>query len=330
MSAQILVVGCGSIGERHVRCLQRTGRAQVVVCESRPSVLDKVRADYKVEGFASFDEALNSRSFQGVLICTPANTHIKLSLAALRSVAALLIEKPLSTSLEGIEEFQREVQKRKSFVGIAYVYHFMPVFVAVRQFLQKGAFGKPLQVSVAAGQHFPTFRPAYREIYYTRHETGGGAIQDALTHLINVIEWMVAPTARIVCEARHQVLEGVEVEDTVSATARNGDALVTYSLNQFQVPNEMTFQIHCQGGSIIIEVHQQRWGLFARGSSNWEFYAAPVAHRDDLYIAQAHAFLDAVEGKPNSLCTLKEALQTLKVNLAALESARTGQPVAIV
>jgi predicted dehydrogenase len=291
--------------------------------------LDKVRADYKVEGFASFDEALHSRAFQGVLICTPANTHIKLSLAALRSGAALLIEKPLSTNLDGIDEFQKEAGKRKSFVGIAYVYHFMPVFIAVRQFLQKGNLGKALQVSVAAGQHFPTFRPAYREIYYTRHETGGGAIQDALTHLVNAVEWMIGPTNRICCEARHQMLEGVEVEDTVTAIARNGNVLVAYSLNQFQVPNEMTFQIHCEGGSIIIEVHNQRWGVFVRGTPNWEFHAAPVAHRDDLYVAQVHAFLDGLEGKPNDLCTLEQAIHTLKVNLAALESAKIGQPVQI-
>jgi len=329
MSPQILVVGCGSIGERHVRCLQKTGRAQVVVCESRSSVLEKVRQDYQVEGFTSFDEALHSRRFQGVLICTPAHTHIPLSLVALKSGAGLLIEKPLSTSLEGIDEFQREVEKTKSYVAIAYVYHFMPAFVAVRQYLQMGTLGKPLQVSVVAGQHFPTFRPAYREIYYTRHETGGGAIQDALTHLINVIEWLVGPTSRIACEARHQALEGVEVEDTVSATARNGDALVTYSLNQFQVPNEMTFHIHCEGGSIMIEVHAQRWGTFLKGTSNWEFQAAPVAHRDDLYTAQVRAFLDGLEGKPNSLCTLDQAVQTLRVNLAALESARTGQAITI-
>ena len=48
--------------------------------------------------------------------------------------------------------------------------------------------------------------------------------------------------------------------------------------------------------------------------------------RDDMY---AHAFLDGLEGKPNVLCTLEEAVQSLKVNLAALESARIGQVVTI-
>jgi predicted dehydrogenase len=330
MTRQILVVGCGSIGERHLRCLQKTGRAQVVACESRPALLERVCQEYKVPGFANYSEALKSQSFDGVVICTPANTHIALASMALRAGAALLIEKPLSTNLDSVEEFQKEVEKSSRYAAVAYVYHSIPAFVAVRKLLDEGTLGKPLQVSVVAGQHFPTFRPAYREIYYTRHDTGGGAIQDALTHLVNTVEWLVGPTNRIACEARHQMLEGVEVEDTVSASARNGEVLVTYSLNQFQVANEMTFQIHCEGGSVMVEVHQQRWATFLRGTANWQFHPAPVSHRDDFYIAQVHAFLDALEGKPNSLCTLAQAIQTLRVNLAALESARTGQVVKIV
>jgi predicted dehydrogenase len=329
MSRRILVVGCGSIGERHLRCLQRTGCAEVVACESREAVLEKIKREYHVEGFARFEDALKSETFDAVIICTPAHTHIPLAFTALQTGASLLIEKPLSTNLERIDEFRKAVEKTRQYVAIAYVYHSMPAFAGAKQFLDQGGLGKPLQLSVVAGQHFPTFRPAYREIYYTRHETGGGAIQDALTHLVNTVEWLVGPTDRICCEARHQLLEGVEVEDTVSATARNRDVLVTYSLNQFQAPNEMTFQIHCETGSLAIEVHNQRWGVFLRGGPGWEFHPAPVGQRDDLYFAQVRAFLDGMDGKPNPLCTLEQAIQTLKVNLAALESARTGQAVKI-
>ena len=207
---------------------------------------------------------------------------------------------------------------------------FIPGVVAMREFLHGGSLGRPLQVAVAAGQHFPTFRPAYREIYYTRHETGGGAIQDALTHLANSVEWLVGPTARLFCEAAHQALEGVAVEDTVCVTARNGEVQVSYALNQFQAPNEVTIQVHCEDGSVRYEGHEQRWSVFRRGESSWTHHAAQVADRDDLFVAQAHAFLDGLEGKPTALCTIDEAVQTLKFNLAALESARTGKAIYIV
>ena len=179
----------------------------------------------------------------------------------------MLIEKPLSTSLDEVEELRQEMAQRKQFVRVAFVYHFQPGIKAVRDGLRKGTLGRPLQTATVVGQHFPTFRPAYRQIYYARHETGGGAIQDMLPHLVNAMEWLVGPSTRVYCEAGHQALEGVTVEDTVCAAARNGDVLTTYTLNQFQAPNEATFLVHCESGSYKVELHEQRWGVYPHGAA---------------------------------------------------------------
>lgn len=329
MKKNILVIGCGSIGERHLRCLQHTGRAEVIACDTNPALLQKMRSEYGVTTFNNLKDALVSQKFDGAVICTPAHTHISIARSIVQQGAALLIEKPLSVGLEGIAELKSEIVQAGKFAGVAYVYHLMPSVQQAREFLRQGTLGKPLQVTVVGGQHFPTFRPAYREIYYNHHATGGGAIQDALTHLVNAVEWLVGPTTKVFCGAAHQMLEGVTVEDTVSISAKNENTLVSYSLNQFQAPNETTIQIHCENGSLKIEVHEQRWAVFPRGAERWEFHPAPVSHRDDLFRAQANAFLDGMDGKPNPLCTLDEALQTLQFNIAALESARTDQMVSI-
>jgi hypothetical protein len=56
----------------------------------------------------------------------------------------------------------------------------------------------------------------------------------------------------------------------------------------------------------------------------WHNEEFPKMERDDWFIKQEHAYLDALEGKRPVLCTIEEALQTLKVNIAALASADTG------
>lgn len=329
MNVTILVVGCGSIGERHLRCFQRTGRAEVTACDINPALLERVAAQYRVAHFNDFKTALAEQRYDGVVIATPAHTHVALALEALQHGASVLIEKPLSTRLDGVEKLQQAAADSGRFVAVAYVYHLMPWIRGARDFLQSRQFGRPLQVTVTTGQHFPTFRPAYREIYYTRHETGGGAIQDALTHLANAVEWLVGPTTRVFCDAAHQALEGVTVEDTVNVTARNGEVLVSYALNQFQAPNEMTLQIHCERGSVRVEGHEQRWSVYPHGASGWQHHKAAPLERDDLFVAQANAFLDGMRGVPTPLATLEEAAQTLKFNLAALESARTGKAIEI-
>ena len=329
MSDEILVVGCGSIGERHLRCFQRTGRARVAVCDANAALLARVAQQYEIAGFPDVDSALAARRYDGIVICTPAQTHLGIALAGLRHGAGLMIEKPLDTDLGKVPAVCEVMARAGKFVGVAYVYHFMPWICGARKILAGGELGRPLHGSVATGQHFPTYRPAYREIYYTRHETGGGAIQDALTHIANAVEWLIGPTTRVYCDAAHQSLEGVTVEDTVSVAARNGGVLVNYALNQFQAPNEMTIQIHCEHGSVKIEGHAQRFGVFRRATDAWEWQQAAPMERDDIFIAQANAFLDGLHGKPTDLCTFDESVRTLQFNLAALESARSGKPVEI-
>ena len=329
MTVNILIVGCGSIGERHLRCFQRTGRVTVSACDANTALLQRVSGQYNAAGFTDFNAALAARHHDGIVIATPAQTHVDLALAALRHGAAVFIEKPLGTRLAKVDELLAAAATSGRFTAVAYVYHLMPWILGAHDFLRSGELGRPLHASVAAGQHFPTFRPAYRDIYYARHESGGGAIQDALTHIANVIEWLLGPTTRVFCDAAHQALEGVTVEDTVNVTARNGAVLVNYALNQFQAPNETTFQVHCEGGSVCVEGHEQRWSVFRRGAGAWEHHQAAPAERDDLFIAQANAFLDGLNGQPTPLATLGEAAQTLKFNLAALESTRTGKAVEI-
>jgi predicted dehydrogenase len=323
----ILIIGCGSIGERHLRCFQKTGRCEVSVCDANAKLLGEVAARYGVASFATLQAALTAHRFDAIVICTPAHTHLAIAREGASHGAALLIEKPLSVTLDGIEETRDAIARSGRFAAVAYVYHCFPWVAAARDYLRGGVLGKPLHASVVAGQHFPTFRPAYREIYYTRHETGGGAIQDALTHLVNAMEWMIGPMTRLFCDASHQHLEDVSVEDTVNVTARHGSVLASYAMTQFQAANEAVFEVHCERGSVKIESHAQRWGTVKHGDKDWTWHTTAPLERDDLFIAQANAFLDGMEGKPCALSTFDEAVQTLRFNRAALQSASTGLPV---
>jgi len=316
----ILVIGCGSIGERHVRTFLATGRAGVIACDNRPAILQLMNERYGVETVPDWVPALQNPAITGVVIATPAPSHVEIAIRCLEAGRHVLIEKPLSLSLTNTDHLVAARDRAGRFAGVAYVLHFVPALQAARQFLQAGSFGPVRHVAVNTGQHFPFFRPAYREIYYRDRAQGGGAIQDALTHMANAVEWIVGPTTRVFCDAAHQVLEGVTVEDTVNAIAHNGGALVSYALTQFQAVNETRWDFHAEQGSVRVELNAQRWGVLARGENEWKWHAAPITERDQIYTAQATAFLDGCDGKPNPLCTLEEGVQTLRFNLAALQS----------
>jgi predicted dehydrogenase len=324
-----LIIGCGSIGERHLRCFQKTGRCSVAACDTNPTLLATIKERYGVQVFSSLDAALAEARFDSVVICTPAHLHLPIAIKLLNLRLHVFIEKPLAIDTALVPQVREAIAQAQRYVAVAYVYHLMPWVANAREFLKQGELGKVLHVSSMSGQHFPTFRPAYRDIYYTRHELGGGAIQDALTHLVNAVEWLIGPCTRVYCDAAHQALEGVTVEDTVNVTARHGQVLVSFAMTQFQTPNENTLLIHCENGSVKIETNHQRWGVMRRGDADWTWHQTPPQERDDMFIAQANAFLDGVEGRDTPLCTFEEAVQTLKFNQAALRSAATGAAIEI-
>jgi predicted dehydrogenase len=326
-SPSVLVIGCGSIGERHLRCFQRTGRCRVTACDTSAPLLDRIARTYDVPTTADADAALSAGDFDAVVICTPAPLHIPQAIRALDAGRHVLIEKPLSHSLAGLDDLFATRERSGRQVAVAYVYHVMPFLNGAREFIARREFGPVLHVTATSGQPFHLLRPAYAQIYYRSHATGGGGIQDALTHVANWVESVVGPTESLLADCAHLGLPGVEVEDTVHVSARNGGVLVNYTLNQFQHPNEITLQFNSTGGSVKIEFHRQRWGTFAAGATDWTWHEAPVPERDTHFVAQANAFLDQIDGRPARLCTLEAAAQTLRFNLAALAAAASDRRV---
>jgi predicted dehydrogenase len=320
----VLVLGVGSIGERHLRCFQATGRGRLSLCDTNEALRQRVAQRYGVDRvYADLDAALADHH-DAAVIATPAHLHIPQALRLVEAGMHLLIEKPLSTSLDGIDRLQEELRSRDLRAMVAYVLRGHPALRAMKQEIDSGRFGRPVHLVVNAGQHFPTYRPAYREIYYTSRATGGGAIQDALTHNVNAAQWLVGPIDSLVVDVAHQVLEGVEVDDTVGMLARHGDVLATYSLNQHQAPNESTTTVICQRGTARFELHRHRWRWMTVPDEPWHDETFGNIERDSLFVAQADAFLNTVEGFAPPICALEEAVDTLRANLAALASADTG------
>lgn len=323
---RILVIGVGSIGERHVRCFQSTGRAELCICEPNEQLRKTVTERYKIgTAYASVDEALaaSPRAFDTAIICAPSNLHIPVATQLAEAGVNLFIEKPLSLTLDGIDELIRIIEQKRLIAAVAYTYRSHPALRSMRQAIQEGRFGKPVQVVSVWGQHFPKYRPAYRQIYYTRRETGGGAIQDVLTHAINAGEFLVGPVDSLVADAAHQVLEGVEVEDTVHVICRQGSVMGCYSLNQHQAPNESAITVICEKGTARFELHNARWLSMTEPGGEWKVEFQFSMERDDIFIYQAGLFMDVLEGKAEPACTVVEGLQTLRVNMAVLAAAFT-------
>jgi predicted dehydrogenase len=321
----ILVIGAGSIGERHLRCFLKTDRAKVSFVETNSTLRETISNRYPaVKMIAELKDVVNA-GISAAVIATPAPSHVPLALEMVNRGIHVLIEKPLAISFDGIDALRAAVREQKTLAAVAYVYRAHPALAEMRQAIVSGRFGRPLEIVAVAGQHFATYRPAYAQTYYASHASGGGAVQDALTHILNAGQWLVGPIDRIVADAAHQSLPDVDVEDTVHVMARHGNVLGSYSLNQHQAANEVAITVICESGVARFEYHACHWRSMQSPDEPWNDHSFGPLDRDELFIRQANSFLDAIEGGSPPLCTLDEAVMTLRSNITILESIRQGR-----
>lgn len=320
---RVLIVGVGSIGERHLRCFRAAG-ADVTLCEPNAAIRERVASEHGIaRSFPSLDAAMDDAPLAAV-VATPAQTHVSIARQLVDRGIHVLVEKPLSTRVDGIDELTRAVAARGVVAAVAYVMRANPGLAAMRDAIVGGRFGKVVQITATCGQSYPTFRPNYRELYYARRASGGGAIQDALTHVLNAGEWLAGPIDRLVADAARQVLDGVEVEDTAHLLTRQGGAMGAYALNQYQQPNETSVTVACERGTARWEPFANRWRWCDEPNGPWHDEPHEPLDRDGPFVRQARGFLATIAGEALPLCTLDEGIQTLKVNLAALDSADHG------
>jgi len=94
-----------------------------------------------------------------------------------------------------------------------------------------------------------------------------------------------------------------------------------YSLNQHQMPNESSITVIGDKGTARFELHNARWLSMVEPGGEWKVEYQFSLERDDIFIHQAGLYLDVLEGKAEPACSVTEALQTLRVNLALLSAA---------
>src|SRR5215470_17453634 len=120
----ILIVGLGSIGRRHLANLRALGWPHIRLCRSGGAT----HQDAELAGLpADHDlQAALARCPIAVIVSNPSALHIPLALDAARAGSHLLIEKPLSNDLEGVAELESLVADRRLMALVGFQFRFNP------------------------------------------------------------------------------------------------------------------------------------------------------------------------------------------------------------
>jgi predicted dehydrogenase len=141
MMTRVAVIGCGYWGRNLVRVFRQLG-ALDTVCD--PSEIGRATArqlapDARVT--ADVDAVLADAAIDAVVIATPAETHHRIAVAALRAGKDVFVEKPLALRYaDGLDIVRvADEQQRILFVGHVLEYH--PAIVRLRELIDQGELG---------------------------------------------------------------------------------------------------------------------------------------------------------------------------------------------
>lgn len=294
-----LVIGFGSIGQRHARLLTDLGCSVAVVSR------------YPVKGFpgyADVADALTAHLPDYVVIANETAKHMP----AVRSLAVagyrgrLLVEKPLS---------DRRVewpQAKFAHVGVAYNLRCHPVLLALRDRLAEE---EPILITVRCGQHLSEWRPGrdFRRGYSASRDQGGGVLRD-LSHELDYLLWLMGDWTRVSALGGNMGILGIEADEawSILLEMQNG-AIASVSLTYLDQPARRDITVSTTKSTLCADVVA---GTFTVNGRTENF----TLSCDDTYVVMHRAMLSDAT---NQICTLQEGIQVNRLIDAVEKAAET-------
>ena len=324
---KVLVVGCGSIGRRHAA--NAAAHATLGVFDA---AAENARECAQATGAQRFDslEAGFAWKPDAVVVATPHRSHLDIARQSISAGAHVLIEKPISHSVAGVDDFLRaaEVAERRVFVVCNMRFH--PGPAALRAHLHR--VGTPRFARAHVGNYLPSMRPGrdYRELYAAHRSEGGGVVLDAV-HEIDYLSWLLGPVVRVTCTARKLSDLDIDVEDHALLALGHASGVESSAELDYLRPRKSR---GCEvvGADGVLAWHSDGKDpeacvvrFFKSGGAEWE----ELVHIDSVDTAKPYrdmmaAFLQEIE-RPGSteIASAREGARVLEVALAALKSAES-------
>ena len=334
---KFLIAGLGSIGRRHFRNLIALGEKDIVLLRTRKATLPEDElAGYSVE--TDLKKALRKHKPDAVIVANPTSMHLDIAIPAAEAGCHILLEKPVSHSLERLDVLQKAAEKTGIRILVGFQFRYHPMLNKARELIQSGALGKVLTVHTHWGEYLPQWHPweDYRQSYAARAELGGGVIV-TLTHPLDYLRYLIGEVDSLWSFNGHISPLEVNVEDVAEIGLKfTSGALGGLHVNYFQRPPVHRLEIvgtdgtlHWDNADGILYSYKMptSFGSFSENPppAFMESFSPPEGfERNQLFVAQTRHFLEVVRGESEPICGLQDGVMALRVALAAYESQKTG------
>lgn len=313
---KVLVVGCGSIGRRHINNLKSLGIRNFILCDTSEESLRKAAEGIENPVLTTKFRNAAAQRPDAAIICTPSSIHLEMASELAKEGVHLLIEKPLSHTLEGVSALEKVVDENGIVAMMAMCYRFHPVFTQLKNLLTSEVIGRVYHVNYYGGHYLPDWHPHadYRYEYAARKKLGGGVVLTSI-HGIDNIRWLFGEAAEVHAFTDKVSALEMDVEDIALGIFRmkNG-AYVSWQTDFLQRANQHRMIVAGEKGTIRCDFIDGTVETFSTDLGKW--YSGRLTFQiNDMYVSEMKHFLECIGKKQTPEIDIKEGHRTLQLAL---------------
>lgn len=343
------VIGGGSISEYHLKPYFDNPNVEIVaICDSNERRLHALGKKYFVNNlYLKVSEFLANEEIDAISICTWNNSHAEIAIQALQQNKHVLLEKPLSLTLDEAYAVEAAVKESKKILQVGYVRRFATNVGVLKKFIDAGELGEIYYAKASCIRRLGNPGGWFSDI----KKSGGGPLIDLGTHMIDLCWYLMGKPKPVSVsgntykklgnrshienlsfyKAADYNAEHNDVEDLANALIRfeNGASLfvdVSFTLHAKQ--DEVSVKLYGENGgaevepelAIIKEQHETIINITPQiDMLSFDFAGS--------FINEINHFVECCLNNVQPISTVKDGVEVAKMLAAIYESAATKQEI---
>lgn len=327
MKKHILIIGSGSIGQRHAYNLFSLG-CKISCCDFRNDRIDEMKSKVEItNSYNSLLEAIEKNLFDGAVICTPTFFHPQQTEIIVNLGIPLLLEKPISKTLKEALKVKEVISRKQNKILLGYTWRWWKPLLRVKKILDKNLIGNLNFVQFHMSAHLADWHPwePYQEFFMSSKKMGGGALLDE-SHWIDLMIWFFGMPKSVSGKvSKHSNLE-IETDDNVDIICSYKNFNVTIHLDLYGRPHEKFIRFIGDDGSMMWSADPNEISIGKTMNQDWKKETFKM-ERNDMFMDLAKEFIDFIRNDKPVSCNYEDGIKVMQLIEAVRESSNTGKEV---
>ncbi|GGA79563.1 Gfo/Idh/MocA family protein [Ornithinibacillus halotolerans] len=186
---KVAVIGVGSISDMHIQPYRKNEEVELVAfCDLNEKRLTEKGEKYGVTNlYTDYRELLSNPSIDAVSICTWNNSHAEIAIAALEAGKHVLVEKPLSMTVEEAEAVEEAAKRTGNVLQVGFVRRHGDNAQLLKQFIDHGDLGELYYAKASCLRRLGNPGGWFSDMT----KSGGGPLIDLGVHMVDICWYLM-------------------------------------------------------------------------------------------------------------------------------------------